>query len=112
MSFGKTVTQIGIGRSRLIRLEPSSANFAASIFCEIEGTPTYTVKFTGRDVDAPDFNPATAKFFDVPALTNKTVDGVATFENLVRGVVVDITAAPGGNADKVTMTILQSGLFG
>lgn len=79
--------------------------FNISLFAEITGAATYTVEYTGDDVFASNFNPATAKWTAVTGMSAVSADSEATLISPVAGIRMRQTAGAGS----VRLRIIQAG---
>lgn len=80
--------------------------FNISLFAVITGAATYTVEYTGDDVYASSFNPATANWTGVTGMTAVSASTDATLISPVTAVRLRQTAGAGS----VALRVLQAGI--
>lgn len=101
-----TLTVTGEGSSAVRALDFFQNPFNVGLGAVKTGTVDYTVEYTFEDPTNADFNPATAKWFAISALTGKTGDEAAAFTTPCRG--IRITGNT-GSVGSVTLYIQQAG---
>lgn len=100
------VTQTDTGSSDLCVMNLHTSPFNVGIGCDITaGSPTYSIQHTFDDVFAPDFNPATATWYDHPTLNalSSNADGNYAFPVTAIKLIVSGTGT-------VQATVIQAGI--
>ena len=103
-----TVSQTGVGTTRVIPLDHYISPFNVGLGVSITGTVTYTVQHTFDDVFADNYNPATGTWFNHPTLALLTASSDGNYAFPVRGIRLNVTAGSG----TVRLTAIQAGIVG
>ena len=98
------VTVSGVAVSAPIPLDYTLPNFQVGIAVRILATADYTVQYTLDDIWSPTFNPATARWYDIPELDALTASAAAELTVPATAVRLNVAVSTGD----VTMTVIQS----
>lgn len=101
-------TRTGTGVTPPVPLDHYRQPFNVGVAVVVTGTVTYTVEHTYDDVYAQNFNPSTAVWFPLAALTAQTTTKDAAYTSPVTAVRLNISAGTGS----ATMTLIQAGMAG
>lgn len=100
------VSQTGAGSSDLCVMNLHTSPFNVGIGCKITaGSPTYSIQHTFDDVFAPDFNPATATWYDHPTMTALVANTDGNYAFPVTAIKLVLAGA-----GSVQATVIQAGI--
>ncbi len=98
------ITQVGVGQSNPIPLDPTLAAFNVGLQTTIAGAPTYKVEYTLDDIRAAGYNSATGNWTAVPNFSALTAAAGGLLDIPCTAIRLNVTVA-----GTVNLSILQSG---
>jgi hypothetical protein len=101
-----TITTSGTSTSSVCGLCWYTEIFSVSVIATVTGTATYTLQFTGDNIQASNFSAASANWQDHPMMTGATTSGIVEFTAPVTAVRLNQTAGAGS----VSAKVIQAGL--
>ena len=100
------LTTSGVATSPVAAANLNISPFSVGFGAVVTGTTTYSVQHTFDDVYAPNFNPATANWFNHATVVAATANADGNYAFPVRGIRLNLTAGTGS----VVLTLLQAGI--
>jgi hypothetical protein len=100
-----TLSQTGVGRSRVHVPDTYISPFAIGVGCIVTGTVTYNIEHTFDDTLSATYNAAAGAWFVNTGISAATANANGNYAYPVNGISINITAGTGS----VTAYLLQAG---